>query len=105
MSGEVGVERIIDNLDKVKLKLDEAFLDEIEEIIEDHTMGPEADEKVSRANERLTGELSSLSSRVAELQEILLALKAQRDSEAGADVGSGATAGADAACGDAPPEA
>jgi DNA-binding transcriptional MerR regulator len=85
VSGEVSVERIIENLDKVKLKLDEAFfyLDEIEEIIEEHSMGEEADEKVSQANERLTGELSSLSARVLELQEILEALKARRD--AGAD--------------------
>ena len=83
------MERIIANLEKVKLKLDEAFfyLDEIEELIQEDAISEEAGAKVSAAGERLAGELSSLSSRVLELQEILRALKEQ---EAGAqDAGRG----------------
>jgi hypothetical protein len=89
------MERIIANLEKVKLKLDEAFfyLDEIEELIQEDSISQEAGAKVSAAGERLAGELSSLSSRVVELQEILEVLKAQ---EAGT---------ADDGCGCAEPEA
>jgi len=73
------VERIIANLDKVKLKLDEAFfyLDEIEELIQEDAIEGEAGEKVGQAAERLATELSALSTRVIELQQILLALQAQ----------------------------
>ena len=73
------MERIIANLEKVKLKLDEAFfyLDEIEELIQEDAISEEAGAKVSAAGERLAGELSSLSSRVLELQEILRVLKEQ----------------------------
>jgi hypothetical protein len=79
------VERIIANLEKVKLKLDEAFfyLDEIEELIQEEAIGEEAGEKVSAAGGRLAGELSSLSARVLELQEILRVLEAE-----GGDQGS-----------------
>lgn len=78
------MERIIGNLDKAKLKLDEAFfyLDEIEELILEDELSEEAGSKVSQAAERLTTELSALSSRVAELQDILSALDRQ---ETGAD--------------------
>ena len=71
------MDRIIGNLDKAKLKLDEAFfyLDEIEELIQEDDMSEAAGSKVSQAAERLTAELSALSSRVAELEEILLALE------------------------------
>lgn len=74
------MERIIANLDKAKLKLDEAFfyLDEIEELIQEEELAEMAGSKVSQAAERLTGELSALSNRVAELQEILRALEGQR---------------------------
>ncbi len=73
------MERIIGNLDKAKLKLDEAFfyLDEIEELILEDEISEEAGAKVSQAAERLTSELSALSGRVAELQDILSALEQQ----------------------------
>jgi len=75
------LERIIGNLDKAKLKLDEAFfyLDEIEELIQEDELSDTAGSKVSQATERLTTELSALSGRVAELQEILRALDEQRE--------------------------
>ena len=75
------MERIIGNLDKAKLKLDEAFfyLDEIEELIQEDELSETAGSKVSQAAERLTTELSALSSRVAELQDILKALEEQED--------------------------
>lgn len=75
-----GLERIIGNLDKAKLKLDEAFfyLDEIEELIQEDDLSDAAGSKVSQAAERLTAELSALSGRVAELQDILLALDKQQ---------------------------
>ena len=81
------MERIIGNLDKAKLKLDEAFfyLDEIEELIQEDDFGEEAASKVSQAAERLTAELSGLSSRVAELQEILLALGGQEQAVSESD--------------------
>ena len=67
---------IINNLDKVKLKLNEAFfyLDEIEELIQEDDLSADAGEKVSRAAERLSAELAALSGRVAELEEILASL-------------------------------
>ncbi len=73
------MDRIIGNLDKAKLKLDEAFfyLDEIEELIQEDDLSEAAGSKVSQAAERLTSELSSLSARVAELEEILSALDEQ----------------------------
>ena len=73
------MERIIENLEKVKLKLDEAFfyLDEIEELIQEDELSEEAGSKVTQATERLTTELSALSRRVAELQDILSALEEQ----------------------------
>ena len=73
------MDRIIGNLDKAKLKLDEAFfyLDEIEELIQEDDLSEAAGEKVSQAAERLTGELSALSSKVGELEEILAALDEQ----------------------------
>lgn len=73
------MERIIGNLDKAKLKLDEAFfyLDEIEELIQDDDLEDTAGSKVSEAADRLTTELSALSGRVAELQDILQALDEQ----------------------------
>lgn len=76
------MDRIIGNLDKAKLKLDEAFfyLDEIEELIQEDDLGEVAGSKVSQAADRLTGELSALSSRVAELEEILAALDEQDES-------------------------
>ena len=79
------MERIIGNLDKAKLKLDEAFfyLDEIEELIQEDDLGEAAGSKVSQAAERLTTELSALSSRVAELEEILLALDEQAEADGG----------------------
>ena len=75
------MERIIGNLDKAKLKLDEAFfyLDEIEELIQEDELSETAGSKVSQATERLTTELSALSSRVAELEDILKALDEQQD--------------------------
>ena len=74
------MERIISNLDKAKLKLDEAFfyLDEIEELIQEDDLSEAAGSKVSQAAERLTAELSALSGRVAELQDILQALDQQQ---------------------------
>jgi hypothetical protein len=74
------VERIIGNLDKVKLKLDEAFfyLDEIEELIEEEALEAEAGEKVVQAGERLRQELSALGVRVSELQGILRMLDEER---------------------------
>lgn len=79
------MERIIGNLDKAKLKLDEAFfyLDEIEELIQEDELSEAAGSKVSQATERLTTELSALSGRVAELQDILQALDQQEDTTAG----------------------
>lgn len=76
------MERIIGNLDKAKLKLDEAFfyLDEIEDLIQEDELSEEAGAKVAQAAERLTAELSGLSSRVKELEDILLALGRQGDS-------------------------
>ncbi|MBN1628666.1 MAG: hypothetical protein JW990_02785 [Thermoleophilia bacterium] len=76
------MERIISNLDKAKLKLDEAFfyLDEIEELIQEDELSETAGSKVSQAAERLTTELSALSGRVAELQDILKALEEQEGS-------------------------
>jgi hypothetical protein len=73
------LEQIISNLDKAKLKLDEAFfyLDEIEELIQEDELSEDAGSKVTQATERLTTELSALSRRVAELQDILLALEEQ----------------------------
>lgn len=78
----IGVERIIANLDKVKLKLDEAFfyLDEIEELIQEDDYSEEEAARVSKAGERLANELSGLSAKVVELREILSAL-AERESE------------------------
>jgi hypothetical protein len=75
------LERIIGNLDKAKLKLDEAFfyLDEIEELILEDELSEEAGEKVSQAAERLTSELAALSGRVVELQDILAALDQQEN--------------------------
>lgn len=79
------MERIIGNLDKAKLKLDEAFfyLDEIEELIQEDELSEAAGPKVSQATERLTSELSALSGRVAELQDILQALDQQADEAGG----------------------
>jgi hypothetical protein len=84
-SKEGGLDRIIGNLDKAKLKLDEAFfyLDEIEELIQEDELSETAGSKVSQATERLTTELSALSSKVAELQDILRALDEQQDAAAG----------------------
>lgn len=75
------MERILGNLDKAKLKLDEAFfyLDEIEELIQEDDLSEAAGSKVTQATERLTTELSALSGKVAELQDILQALDQQRD--------------------------
>ncbi|MCE5254219.1 MAG: hypothetical protein LLG45_08465 [Actinomycetia bacterium] len=75
------MERILDNLDKAKLKLDEAFfyLDEIEELIQEDGLSETAGTKVTQATERLTGELSALSGKVAELRDILQALDEQED--------------------------
>jgi exonuclease VII small subunit len=86
-SKEVRLERIIANLDKAKLKLDEAFfyLDEIEELIQEDDLSADAGAKISQAAGRLTTELSALSGRVAELEEILSALDSQRAEEGSAD--------------------
>lgn len=80
------LERIIGNLAKVKLKLDEAFfyLDEIEELIQEEALSEESGAKVGRANERLVSELSGLTTRVADLQEILVALDRQDAEEVSA---------------------
>jgi hypothetical protein len=77
------LERIIGNLDKAKLKLDEAFfyLDEIEELIQEDELSEAAGSKVSQATERLTSELAALSGKVAELQSILLALDEQQSGD------------------------
>lgn len=77
------MERIIGNLDKAKLKLDEAFfyLDEIEELIQEDELSEAAGTKVTQATERLTSELSALSGRVAELEDILRALDEQQAAE------------------------
>jgi uncharacterized phage infection (PIP) family protein YhgE len=82
---EVRVEKIIGNLDKAKLKLDEAFfyLDEIEELIQEDDLSPDAGTKVSQAAGRLTNELSALSGRVADLQDILTALESRQAEPAG----------------------
>jgi hypothetical protein len=79
------LERILGNLDKAKLKLDEAFfyLDEIEELIHEDELSDTAGSRVTQATERLTGELSALSSKVAELQKILRALDEQQDVSGG----------------------
>ena len=73
------MERIIGNLDKVKLKLDEAFfyLDEIEGLVQEDELSDEAGTRVTQASERLAGELAALNRRVAELQDILQALEQQ----------------------------
>ena len=73
------MERIIGNLDKVKLKLDEAFfyLDEIEGLVQEDELSDEAGTRVTQASERLAGELAALGRRVAELQDILQALEQQ----------------------------
>ena len=73
------MERIIGNLDKVKLKLDEAFfyLDEIEGLVQEDELSDEAGTRVTQAGERLAGELAALNRRVAELQDILQALEQQ----------------------------
>ncbi len=75
------MERIIANLDKVKLKLDEAFfyLDEIEELIQEDEFSEEEASRVSQAGGRLAGELSGLSTKVLELREILRALSEQEE--------------------------
>ncbi|OPZ79599.1 MAG: hypothetical protein BWY79_00364 [Actinobacteria bacterium ADurb.Bin444] len=80
-----GVERIITNLERVKLKLDEAFfyLDEIEELIQEGDFGEEEATRVSKAGERLAGELSGLGAKVVELKEILVALAAREEEEDG----------------------
>ena len=85
------MERIIGNLDKAKLKLDEAFfyLDGIEELIQEDELSGAAGSKVSQATERLTTELSALSGRVAELQEILAALDEQGETVSGDPAGEG----------------
>jgi hypothetical protein len=77
------MERIIGNLDRVKLKLDEAFfyLDEIEELIEEEALDAEAGSRVGQASERLCSELKALTAKVAELQEILRLLQAERTPE------------------------
>ncbi|MHB1342872.1 MAG: hypothetical protein ACYCX3_00735 [Thermoleophilia bacterium] len=81
------MERIIENLEKVKLKLDEAFfyLDEIEELLQEDPMDAEAGVRVGQAGERLAAELLSLSGKVMELQEILQALD---EREGAGDVGA-----------------
>jgi len=75
------LERILGNLDKAKLKLDEAFfyLDEIEELIQEDDLSETAGTKVTQATERLATELSALSGKVAELRDILQALDEQQD--------------------------
>lgn len=77
------MEQIIANLDKVKLKLDEAFfyLDEIEELVQEEIPDGEAASRVGQAGDRLSKELSSLGHKVAELQEILHALEEREEGE------------------------
>lgn len=84
------MERIIGNLDKAKLKLDEAFfyLDEIEELVQEDELSETAGSKVTQATERLTNELAALSGRVAELQTILQALEESGQAEGDAAAGS-----------------
>jgi hypothetical protein len=86
-SKEVGLEKIIANLSKAKLKLDEAFfyLDEIEELIHEDDLSEEAGTRISQAAERLTSELSTLGGRVAELEGILTVLESQEVTEGAAD--------------------
>jgi DNA-binding transcriptional MerR regulator len=93
------LERIISNLDKVKLKLDEAFfyLDEIEELIQEDELSEEAGTRVTQASERLAGELAALSRRVAELQDILQALEQQEGGGAGPTGSAGGASAADSA--------
>ena len=93
------MERIISNLDKVKLKLDEAFfyLDEIEELIQEDELSEEAGTRVTQASERLAGELAALSRRVAELQDILQALEQQEGGEAGPTGSAGGAFATDSA--------
>ncbi|HLA82328.1 MAG TPA: hypothetical protein VJP78_12030 [Thermoleophilia bacterium] len=81
------MDKIIGNLDKAKLKLDEAFfyLDEIEELIQEDDLSEDEGAKVSQAAGRLTSELSALSSRVAELEDILSALDSRRGDEVTGD--------------------
>lgn len=90
------MERIIGNLEKVKLKLDEAFfyLDEIEELLQEDPMDVEAGARVGQAGERLAAELLALSAKVMELQEILQALD-EREGAGGGSSGpeSGSTTG------------
>lgn len=83
------MERIIENLEKVKLKLDEAFfyLDEIEELLVEDPMDAEAGTRVGQASERLASELLALSSKVMELQDILEALD-ERESAGGGSPGA-----------------
>lgn len=90
-SKEVRLEKIIGNLDKAKLKLDEAFfyLDEIEELIQEDDLSADEGAKVSQASGRLTAELSALTGRVAELEDILTALDSQRAEEGPADSARG----------------
>jgi len=91
------LEQIIGNLEKAKLKLDEAFfyLDEIEELIQEDELSEDAGSKVTQATERLTGELSALSQKVAELREILLALEEQGEAGQGSVTGSEPVGGLD----------
>lgn len=81
------MDKIIGNLDKAKLKLDEAFfyLDEIEELIQEDDLSEEAGAKVTQAAERLTAELAALSGKVAELEEILSALDTRETAQGGSD--------------------
>ena len=85
------MEQIISNLEKAKLKLDEAFfyLDEIEELIQEDELSEEAASKVTQATERLTTELSALGRRVSELQDILSALDQQGEAVHEPAAGSG----------------
>ncbi len=82
------MERIIGNLEKVKLKLDEAFfyLDEIEELVEEDGLDQEEGGRVAAAGDRLREELGNLTTKVAELQNILEMLG---EDETGEDVVDG----------------
>lgn len=77
------MERIIANLDKVKLKLDEAFfyLDEIEELVQEENYEEETASRVSKAGEQLASEVSGLSTKVEELRQILSTLSQQEQEE------------------------
>lgn len=89
------MERIIGNLEKVKLKLDEAFfyLDEIEELLQEDPMDAEAGGRVGQAGERLAAELLALSGKVMELQDILQALDEREGAgEAGTEAAPDPTA-------------